>query len=387
MARVVEDLSPGADPDAASIRLELTRLRDRRRVWRHLQGLFPVTRDGYPIVLAMLERWVALEQFEVPSVDQTKVARRYKELNGALKDYEELFAATKRVSEADHRAFVIKVCDCVLTWAAAVSVAAAEDVSEEEYNWISRRNSVEAAQGVLAERPDLSDAHADLAKRRQTLLNALDGDSDEDEDEGEATPAPPKIIWETAPTATSRKRVTPPPSQSQSKRKKQRVTSPEEVSGESERSEEEDEDEDTSTSAPRKAKQGASSTVREGPNGVKEHDVADTPVNLLFVDGGCLARLGKRNPIRLIACERCTRGGSCRGGVWSGVSGGSNQSDVTLSSLETSLEGLHDAIDEQSEEIKTLKDAVDAQMVLLKELRSMLASVARAATPSAANVA
>ncbi|KZV83301.1 hypothetical protein EXIGLDRAFT_701543 [Exidia glandulosa HHB12029] len=264
MARVAHSVSTGADPAASEKRVELDNMRSRARLWRRLKGLFPVeppddVDEHVSTVEVMLERWILLDQFDVPRSDCAKVSKRFDELCAVLAEYEESFADTRRVSRTDQHAFATRVADCALFWASSISAVAGDQFSDEEYAWIAVRDPAAAAKSILVSRPNLDAAYAALEERKRALLDALG----EDNGRKSTTPEFPAIEERMHPQIVSSKRSTLPSPSSQSPRKRQRVILHVGLRGEEGHSNSGSEGRDESSA---------------GPNGVKDLDVAEVPL-------------------------------------------------------------------------------------------------------------
>ncbi|KZW03470.1 hypothetical protein EXIGLDRAFT_695891 [Exidia glandulosa HHB12029] len=177
---------PVADLDIDAQHEELKEIRDREDMWRQLKVLFCVEDNKYPVVLAMLERWILLDDPALPLRKQKRADALWDSACDALDMLNETVDDENRVAAAVHRRCVLSVTDCAQSWANLAR--AVHNFEDDELDWIASKAD-EAVNRYTARRPDFSTSLARLAERKATLLEAV-GEEDE---EREDTPPGPTI--------------------------------------------------------------------------------------------------------------------------------------------------------------------------------------------------
>ncbi|KZV78157.1 hypothetical protein EXIGLDRAFT_784232 [Exidia glandulosa HHB12029] len=363
MVRAAPDRPSVLDLDADAQHDELKEISDREDMWRQLKVLFRVEDGKYPVVLAMLERWILLDDPALPKHKQ----RRGNELWDSVCDALEVFNACvddeDRVSAAAHRQFVLSVTDCVLSWATLASVS--HEFEDDEWDWIALKAD-KAADRYLASRPDFSASRARLAARKTALLEALTLEEEERED----TPPCPVIeesVASPTPSGSLAKRRAPEAASAVPKSKRARVEQAGDTSGEDEPSGDDDVPPDES---PAKRKKPRLPTPSGTPFGVADNEEATKKCERCAKRRvECRARLNRqtRRPGRCHLCYKLDK--ECEGAVW-----GAPVEDpgvVALRKLETSLDELKASTDAKLDE---QADLIQTQTQEIRELRDLLLS-------------
>ncbi|KZV92587.1 hypothetical protein EXIGLDRAFT_692603 [Exidia glandulosa HHB12029] len=366
----VSDLSPDAQ------REELDNIYEREGFWRRLKVLFVVKNGHYPLVLDMLERWILLDEPRLVGREQTLASQRRDELWAALELFTESVDSQKRVSSDAYRQFLQSATACALSWA-SYATGVPNRFNDEEYVWVQKHkpeDAEEAADCVLQDPPDLSDARARLTARKTDLKAALG----EEEHKAESYVAPlrieSKFVADTPPEAFVRrtKHSVDDSAPHTLPSKRARVGSSAKSGGASAVSSdggselrENDDPAATSTSA--------ASSNTHGP-------VAAPVASLRVVDGSlaakkcercegdgvdCVARVHKQAK-RPAACELCSsRKRRCIGAVW--VEQAEDPTQVTVRALESAVRDLKTTLEAK---INDLTRVVQAQAQEIQELKA-----------------
>lgn len=184
MARVIYAQRPVDDMSAEEQRAEYDDIRAREELWRRLKSALKLDceDDETPIVLTMLERWILLDQYRLPSADAAAAKRRFNELCAALDKFETTAYTSSRAREKAERVFATKATDCAQSWAANAYGVPGANFNANEHAWI-RASSAEAVEerfGPAMPAPDLSSAHANRTRRKDALRVALGEDEHEE---------------------------------------------------------------------------------------------------------------------------------------------------------------------------------------------------------------
>ncbi|KZV98522.1 hypothetical protein EXIGLDRAFT_763377 [Exidia glandulosa HHB12029] len=362
MARVIYAQRPIDDMSAEEQRAEYDDICAREELWQRLKVAIKVDceKDETPIVLAMLERWILLDQYRLPPQDAAHAKSRLGELRTALDTLETTYASS-RARDAAERSFATAATDCAQSWAANANGVPGANFNANERAWIRARpaNAVEECFGPAMPAPDLSNARANRNRRKDALRAALG------EDEQGAGPAPSATSSGGATESRKRRvilRVAPNDNDSREPRKRARVETPSSGSGEdvSSGASSEGEDEVGSKS------DGASKPPASTEDGIVDGSEAYIACVRCRKRGHkCRVRLVERAPRVPGACARCSaQKEKCEGAVWKapespqaaspnaphavgasvGDLDGSNVSSRVLS-LELAVAGLGDKVD------------------------------------------
>ncbi|KZV87550.1 hypothetical protein EXIGLDRAFT_773543 [Exidia glandulosa HHB12029] len=315
MARVIYAQRPIDDMSAEEQRAEYDDICAREELWQRLKVAIKVDceKDETPIVLAMLERWILLDQYRLPPQDAAHAKKRLDELRTALDSLETTTYASSRARDAAERSFATAATDCAQSWAAKAYGVPGANFNANEYAWIRARpaKAVEECFGPAMPAPNLSNARANRNRRKDALQAALG------EDEQGAGPAPSAASSGGGTEPRKRRvilRVAPNDNGSREPRKRARVQTSSSGSGEdvSSRASTEDEDE----------VDGESGDVSKAPVSTEEGIVDGSEAYVACVrcrkrGHVCQVRLVERNPRVPGACARCSaQKEKCEGAVW-----------------------------------------------------------------------
>ncbi|KZV99816.1 hypothetical protein EXIGLDRAFT_762281 [Exidia glandulosa HHB12029] len=382
MARVarpatrVSDLSPDAQ------REELDHIYEREGFWRQLKVLFIVKTGHYPLVLDMLERWILLDEPKLVGRERTLALQRRSELWAALEAFKESVDEQKKVSSDAYHQFLHSATACALLWA-SYATGVPNRFSNEEYVWVQKHkpeDAEEAADCVLQDPPDLSDARARLAARKTDLKAALG----EDNREIESNVAPLRIEDRFEAFLRRTKRTVDDSAMPASPSKRVRVGNSAKAGGASavplnDGYEQQEAEEIVSTSTPL-----ANPTV---PSGVAASEASSGVANGNFAvkkcercegdDVDCIMKVHLQAN-RPAACELCwRRKRRCVGAVW--VEQPDDPTQVSLHALESVVRDLKTTLEAK---IDDLSRVVRAQAQEIQELKASVRARSPEASPS-----
>ncbi|KZV96640.1 hypothetical protein EXIGLDRAFT_765165 [Exidia glandulosa HHB12029] len=358
--------TPVADLDADAQREELQEIRDREDLWRQLKVLFRIEDKKYPATLAMLERWILLDDPMLPKRDEKRSNRLWDALCDAVEAFNEAVDDSDRVSAAAHRQFLVSAASCALSWATLANVV--HEFEDDEWDWVALRDAGVAADHHFASCPDFSTSRARLVARKAALLEAL-GERDKEREETPPAPTIEEPIDSPAASPPPEKRPASRVAAGEPKSKRARVEDGNGTSGEDELSQREDASPNEGASRSR-GKKRRKSTPFGAPFGVADGEWATKKCERCAHKGvECRARLHRQSgrPGRCYLCFKLDK--DCEGAVWGAPA--EDPGAVALRKLEASLDELKASTDAKLDE---QADLIRNQTEEIRELRDLLLS-------------